>query len=211
MPLSRKPAILSSRQVRHACIAFASECSTLLRWHNRSTREGLPQHSREALSRYLISPATVKQRNRRSSSAKSVQTIHPLRRLNMRHCGGCRRRSSSVGSSTLFTLVFISPTALQYAPLPGLPELRQAVAQHAEATHPGISVDPATEAIITLGATEALSSAMLALLNPGDEARSSKLDAHCDARIRRKGCRCCSPWKAQRLLAVETLWLRCAS
>ena len=47
----------------------------------------------------------------------------------------------------------------------------QAVADHSEAAHPDISVDPATEAVITLGATEALSSAMLALLNPGDEVR----------------------------------------
>lgn len=61
------------------------------------------------------------------------------------------------------------PIASQYAPLLGLPELRQAVAEYAEAAHPGIAVDSATETLTTLGATEALSSAMLALLNPGDE------------------------------------------
>ncbi len=37
--------------------------------------------------------------------------------------------------------------------------------------HPGIAVDPGKEALITLGACEALSASMLALLNPGDEAR----------------------------------------
>lgn len=35
--------------------------------------------------------------------------------------------------------------------------------------HPEVKVDPQREVLITLGATEALSSAMLALLNPGDE------------------------------------------
>ena len=49
----------------------------------------------------------------------------------------------------------------------------QAVATYSEAAHPGISVDATTEAVVTLGATEALSSAMLALLNPGDEVSPS--------------------------------------
>lgn len=90
----------------------------------------------------------------------------------------CWRRSTHAhaGRRNVITLQTLDPltlrAVLQYAPLPGLPELRQAVARHAEATHPGISVDPATEAIITLGATEALASAMLAFLNPGDEVDS---------------------------------------
>lgn len=67
---------------------------------------------------------------------------------------------------------------MQYAPLLGLPELRQAVVAFAEAAHPGIPVDPATESLITLGATEALASAMLALLNPGDEVMMTR-DAAC--------------------------------
>jgi aspartate/methionine/tyrosine aminotransferase len=57
----------------------------------------------------------------------------------------------------------------QYAPLLGVLELRQAAAAYAEAAHPGLAVDPATETLITLGATEGLACAMLALLNPGDE------------------------------------------
>ena len=58
---------------------------------------------------------------------------------------------------------------VQYAPLLGVLELRQAVAAYAEAAHPGLAVDPATETLITLGATEGLACAMLALLNTGDE------------------------------------------
>lgn len=57
----------------------------------------------------------------------------------------------------------------QYAPLMGVQELRNGVANFAQAAHPEVKVDPQREVLITLGATEALSSAMLALLNPGDQ------------------------------------------
>ena len=51
----------------------------------------------------------------------------------------------------------------------GVPELRQAVAAHS-GRHAGVDVDDwAGEALITVGATEALSAAFLALLNTGDE------------------------------------------
>jgi N-succinyldiaminopimelate aminotransferase len=56
----------------------------------------------------------------------------------------------------------------QYPPMLGIPELRQAVARH-YATHQGLAIDPATEVMITSGATEAISGALLALVNPGDE------------------------------------------
>jgi aspartate/methionine/tyrosine aminotransferase len=55
----------------------------------------------------------------------------------------------------------------QYAPMPGTPELRGAVAEHYRA-HQGLEVD--TEGVIvTSGATEALAAAFLALIEPGDE------------------------------------------
>ena len=57
----------------------------------------------------------------------------------------------------------------QYPPMLGIPELRQAVADH-YARHQGLAIDPASEVMITSGATEALAGAMLALLSPGDEA-----------------------------------------
>jgi N-succinyldiaminopimelate aminotransferase len=56
----------------------------------------------------------------------------------------------------------------QYPPGPGVPQLRQAVAEHQERFH-GLAVDPDTEVLVTAGATEAIAAALLALLEPGDE------------------------------------------
>lgn len=55
----------------------------------------------------------------------------------------------------------------QYAPSPGLPALREAVAETYRSSY-GLTVDPAG-VTITAGATEALFVTMLALINPGDE------------------------------------------
>jgi N-succinyldiaminopimelate aminotransferase len=56
----------------------------------------------------------------------------------------------------------------QYPPGPGTPELRAAVAAHRAARY-GLEYDPDTQVLITVGATEAISSAMLAFAQPGDE------------------------------------------
>src|SRR4051795_5235728 len=56
----------------------------------------------------------------------------------------------------------------QYAPLPGIPALRAAVAEHQRRCY-GIELDPETDVQVTFGATEALASALLALVSPGDE------------------------------------------
>jgi aspartate/methionine/tyrosine aminotransferase len=56
----------------------------------------------------------------------------------------------------------------QYAPLTGLPELRSAVAAANQRFY-GITLDPATEVVVTSGATEAITASLMALLNPGDE------------------------------------------
>ncbi|MGI4955869.1 MAG: aminotransferase class I/II-fold pyridoxal phosphate-dependent enzyme, partial [Janthinobacterium lividum] len=56
----------------------------------------------------------------------------------------------------------------QYPPLTGVPELRQAVAD-ANARFYGLHVDPASEVVVTSGATEAITACLMALLNPGDE------------------------------------------
>jgi N-succinyldiaminopimelate aminotransferase len=56
----------------------------------------------------------------------------------------------------------------QYAPLPGVPELRQAIADH-QRRHYGIELDPDTQAQVTFGATEGIASTLLALVRPGDE------------------------------------------
>lgn len=56
----------------------------------------------------------------------------------------------------------------QYPPGPGIPELRQAVADHQRRFY-GLGFDPGTEVLVTAGATEAIAAALLALLEPGDE------------------------------------------
>ncbi|EEE45030.1 Aspartate/tyrosine/aromatic aminotransferase [Roseibium alexandrii DFL-11] len=56
----------------------------------------------------------------------------------------------------------------QYPPMLGLPELRQAVAD-ANKRFYGLEIDPQTEVLVTSGATEALSDAVMSLVSPGDE------------------------------------------
>jgi aspartate/methionine/tyrosine aminotransferase len=56
----------------------------------------------------------------------------------------------------------------QYAPAPGLPRLRQAIAAHFQERH-GVAVDPDGEVTVAAGATECLFDAILALVDPGDE------------------------------------------
>jgi N-succinyldiaminopimelate aminotransferase len=56
----------------------------------------------------------------------------------------------------------------QYAPLPGVPALRQAIAEHQRRFY-GIELDPASEVQVTMGATEAIAAATLGLCEPGDE------------------------------------------
>jgi N-succinyldiaminopimelate aminotransferase len=56
----------------------------------------------------------------------------------------------------------------QYAPLLGIPALRGAIAEHQRRRY-GIALDPDTQVQVTFGATEALASALLALVQPGDE------------------------------------------
>lgn len=55
----------------------------------------------------------------------------------------------------------------QYPPMRGLPELRQAVADH-YGRHHGVALE-AGNVVVTSGATEALAAALLALVRPGDE------------------------------------------
>ncbi|MFP5019367.1 pyridoxal phosphate-dependent aminotransferase [Pseudonocardia phyllosphaerae] len=55
----------------------------------------------------------------------------------------------------------------QYPPGPGVPALREAVAEHQRRFH-GLTVDPA-DVVITTGATEAISATLLGLCGPGDE------------------------------------------
>lgn len=58
--------------------------------------------------------------------------------------------------------------ANQYPPLAGVPELRQAISQQ-RADRYGTGYCPDTEIAVTAGATEALTAALLALCEPGDE------------------------------------------
>jgi methionine aminotransferase len=56
----------------------------------------------------------------------------------------------------------------QYAPMPGAPVLRNVIADVISGTY-SIKVNPESEVTITAGATEALYSAIAALVHPGDE------------------------------------------
>jgi aspartate/methionine/tyrosine aminotransferase len=56
----------------------------------------------------------------------------------------------------------------QYPPMPGVPELRQAVA-NANRCFYSLDIDWATEVTVTSGATEAITACLMAVLDPGDE------------------------------------------
>jgi N-succinyldiaminopimelate aminotransferase len=57
----------------------------------------------------------------------------------------------------------------QYPPGAGIPELRQAVAAHQKRFY-GFDLDPDAQVLVTAGATEAIAAALIALMEPGDEA-----------------------------------------
>jgi len=56
----------------------------------------------------------------------------------------------------------------QYPSMMGIPELRQAIAAHYQTWH-RLALDPISEVMVTSGGTEALTSAILAVVQPGDE------------------------------------------
>ncbi len=56
----------------------------------------------------------------------------------------------------------------QYAPGPGVPVLRQAIAGHQQRRY-GLAYDPDTEVTVTFGATEAVAATVLALCEVGEE------------------------------------------
>jgi aminotransferase len=55
-----------------------------------------------------------------------------------------------------------------YAPTNGIPELREALAKKAYGDY-GLSYDPNSEILVTVGGTEAIFLALMGLVNPGDE------------------------------------------
>ena len=57
----------------------------------------------------------------------------------------------------------------QYAPMAGVPSLREAIASRAASLH-GTAYDPEHEVTVTAGGTQAIYTAVTALLRPGDEA-----------------------------------------
>jgi methionine aminotransferase len=78
----------------------------------------------------------------------------------------------------------------QYAPMPGLPLLQQAIAERLEARY-GLGVDPQQSVTITLGATEAIYSSIQALVGAGEEAIvfDPAYDSY-DPAVRLAGARC---------------------
>ena len=61
-----------------------------------------------------------------------------------------------------------SGKANQYAAAPGLPDLRQGIARHAGLFY-DLDVDPDAGVIVTAGATQGIFSAIMGLIDPGDE------------------------------------------
>src|SRR5690606_31640819 len=78
----------------------------------------------------------------------------------------------------------------QYAPMEGVPGLREQIAGKIARTS-GVRVDPETQLTITTGATEALSSSIQAVVAPGDEVIvfDPAYDAY-DPAVRLAGGRC---------------------
>ena len=62
----------------------------------------------------------------------------------------------------------ISDGRNQYPPGPGMPELLEAIAAHQSRFY-GVELDPRSEVLVTVGATEAIAAAVLAHVQPGDE------------------------------------------
>lgn len=56
----------------------------------------------------------------------------------------------------------------QYAPGPGVPALKQGIANHAQAFY-GMDIDPVDGVLVTPGATEAVFCSIMGLTDPGDE------------------------------------------
>ncbi|MCB0772093.1 MAG: aminotransferase class I/II-fold pyridoxal phosphate-dependent enzyme, partial [Flavobacteriales bacterium] len=56
----------------------------------------------------------------------------------------------------------------QYAPMPGLPALREAIAEKVERIY-GVPYDSASEVTVTAGGTQAIFTALGAVVQPGDE------------------------------------------
>src|SRR5690348_3553320 len=92
----------------------------------------------------------------------------------------------------LATLVSAAMTAghNQYAPMEGVISLREAIAAKLERSY-GIGVDPEAEVTITLGATEAIYSAIQAVVGAGDEviAFDPAYDSY-EPAVRLAGARC---------------------
>lgn len=78
----------------------------------------------------------------------------------------------------------------QYAPMAGVPALLEQIALHLQRRHQ-LRVDPQREITITLGATEAIFSAITALVGPGDEVLvfDPAYDSY-DPAVRVAGARC---------------------
>ena len=70
---------------------------------------------------------------------------------------------------TELTTAAMSAGNNQYAPMEGVMELRERIAQKLQASY-RLSVDPETQITVTVGATEAIYSGIQAVVGPGDEA-----------------------------------------
>lgn len=93
----------------------------------------------------------------------------------------------------------------QYPPAPGIPELRHAVATHADRFY-GLAVNPDTDVVVTTGASEAIQSALMALIERGDEVIMFEpwFDIYAAGISLADGVRIGVPWLAQTYGPIST-------
>jgi N-succinyldiaminopimelate aminotransferase len=118
-----------------------------------------PQHSRPLLNRRLAGLGTT---IFAEMSARAVATGS----INLGQ--GFPDTDGPVKIAQLAADAILAGRGNQYPPGPGIPELRQAISDHADRFY-GLRYDPADEILVTAGATEAVAAALLALVEPGDE------------------------------------------
>ena len=118
-----------------------------------------PQHDRPLLNRRLAGLGTT---IFAEMSARAVATGS----INLGQ--GFPDTDGPVKIAQIAADAILSGRGNQYPPGPGIPELRQAIADHAARFY-GLRYDPADEILVTAGATEAVAAALLALVEPGDE------------------------------------------
>ena len=111
-----------------------------------------------------------------SDLAKELGRLVRLGMLEEERRDDARRVYYERTGSPLWMIIQAAADALlddrnQYPPMPGVPELRQAVATANQHFY-GLDIDWAKEVTVTSGATEAVTASLMAVIDPGDPSRA---------------------------------------